>query len=78
MKYVIPEIKTQGKKTFMYNGVKLWNSLPDSIKLIEVNDNFKKKCKKHVFSLMKKNKDSMWIDPSYLVLKFWQNFSLKN
>ena len=48
--YVIPEIKTQGKKTFMYNGARLWNSLPDSIKLIEVKNNFKKKCKKHFFS----------------------------
>ena len=25
--------------SFMYNGVKLWNSLPDSIKLIEVKGN---------------------------------------
>ena len=33
----------------MYNGVRLWNSLPDSIKLIEVKDNFKKKCKKLFF-----------------------------
>ena len=54
MNYVIPEIKTQGKKTFMYNGATLWNSLPDSIKLIEViKDNLKKKCKKHFFGLMK-------------------------
>ena len=45
MNNVIPEIKTQGKETFMYNGTRLWNSLPDSIKLIEVKDNFKKKCK---------------------------------
>ena len=51
MNYVIPEIKTQGKKTFMYNGVRSWNSLPDSIKLMEVKNNFKKKCKKHFFQL---------------------------
>ena len=49
MNYVIPEIKTQGKKTFTYNGARLWNSLPDSIKLIEVKDNFKKKSK-NIFS----------------------------
>ena len=58
MNYVIPEIKTQGKKTFTYNEARLWNSLPDSIKLIEVKDNFKKKCKKHFFNVMKKNEDS--------------------
>ena len=47
MNYVIPEIpeiKTQGKKTFMCNGATLWNSLPNSLKLIEVKGNFKKKC----------------------------------
>ena len=43
---VIPEIKTQGKKTFMYNGAKLWNSLPVSMKSIEDKENFRKKCKK--------------------------------
>ena len=57
MNYVIPEIKTQGKKTFMYNGARLWNSLPDSIKLIEVKDNFKKSVN-FFFSLMKRNEDS--------------------
>ena len=37
----------------MCNGARLWNSLPDSIKLIEVKDNSKKKR----FSLMKTNED---------------------
>ena len=36
MNYVIPEIKTQGKKTVMCNGGRLWNRLPVSIKLIDV------------------------------------------
>ena len=57
MNYVLPEIKTQSKKMFIYNEARLWNSLPDSIKLIEIKDNFKKKCKKN-FSLMKRNEDS--------------------
>ena len=39
MNYVIPEFKTQGKKTFMYNGATLWNSLPDSIKFIGIKGN---------------------------------------
>ena len=41
-----------------YNVARLWNSLPDSIKVIEIKDNFRKKCKKHFFSLMKSNEDS--------------------
>ena len=52
MNYVIPEVPTQGKKTFMYNGVRFWDSLPDSIKLIEVKDSFKKKCKNLFFCLL--------------------------
>jgi len=58
MSYVLPNIKTQGKKTFMYNGAKLWNSLPVSMKTIECKDNFKKKCKKYFFSLMEKSENS--------------------
>ena len=35
LSFVLPEIKTQGKRTFIYNGTKLWNSLPLNIKVIE-------------------------------------------
>ena len=45
--YVIPEVKTQGKRTFMYNGAKLWNSLEVSTRSIQCKDRFKKECKKH-------------------------------
>ena len=58
MTYVLPNIKTQGKKTFMYNGAKLWNSLPVSMKRIECMDNFKMKCKKYFFGLMEKKENS--------------------
>ena len=58
MSYVLPKIKTQGKKTFMYNGAKLWNSLPVSMKTTECKDNFKKKGKKYFFSLMEKCENS--------------------
>ena len=52
LSFVLPEIKTQGKRTFMYNGAKLCNSLPLNIKVIEHRDNFKRKCKKYFFDLM--------------------------
>ena len=58
MSYVLPKIKTQGKKTFMYNGAKLWNSLSVSMRSIESKDRFKKDCKKHFFSLMKNSENS--------------------
>ena len=29
---VIPQVSTQGKKTFMYNAAKQWNMLPNSLK----------------------------------------------
>ena len=54
MNYVIPEIKRQGKKSFMYNGVKLWSILPVSIKLIEVKEKCKRSVKKLFFNLMEK------------------------
>ena len=58
MSYVPADIKTQGKETFMYNGAKLWNSLPISIKSIQCKDSFKKSCKKYFFGLMEKSENS--------------------
>ena len=52
MSYVIPEIKTQGSKTFMYNGAKAWNDLPNVIKDIDSKDVFKSKCKSYLFDKM--------------------------
>ena len=35
--------KHKSKKTFMYNGEKLWNKLPNSLKVTDVNENLKNK-----------------------------------
>ena len=43
MSYVIPESKMQGKKTFMYNGAKLWNSLDVSTRSIQCKNRLKKR-----------------------------------
>ena len=58
MSYVLPEIKSQGKKSFMFNGARLWNGLPVSIRAIESKDNFKKKCKSFFFKEMEKIENS--------------------
>jgi hypothetical protein len=39
-----------GNSVFQYNGVKMWNSLPESIRLMEKYDNFKKELSKHMIS----------------------------
>ena len=61
LSYVLPEIKTHGGKTFMYNGAKLWNSLPVSLRSIESRDNFKIKCKKFFFDQMKNIENSQFV-----------------
>ena len=58
MSYVLPEIKSQGKKSFMYNGARLWNGLPVSIRSIDNKENFKKKCKKYFFKEMENTENS--------------------
>ena len=50
--YVIPHVNTQGSLSFMYNGAKLWNKLPGSIKSSESKDVFKSKCKAYLFNKM--------------------------
>lgn len=52
MCYVIPQVKTQGKLSFSYNGAKLWNSLPTFIKSLKSCDSFKFKCKAHLLDEM--------------------------
>ncbi len=52
LSYVIPDVKTQGKLSFKYNGAKLWNNLADHIKLVESKNDYKKKCKAFMFDEM--------------------------
>ena len=59
--YVIPQVKTQGSLSFMYNGAKLWNSLPDDIKNVNTKENFKKKCKAYLFEDMEKVESDQFV-----------------
>lgn len=52
-KFNIPQVGTQGKRTFNYNGAKLWNDLPASIKIINEKITFKSKVKEFLLSNMK-------------------------
>jgi hypothetical protein len=61
MSYVIPPVKTQGSKTFMYNGAKLWNELPVKIKSANTKDLFKSKCKTFLFNKMSLKETSDFI-----------------
>ena len=52
MSYVIPRVGTQGSKSFMFNGAKLWNNLPSQIKLVNTKEGFKYKCREFLFKTM--------------------------
>ena len=59
--FVIPHVKKQGSLTFMYNGAKLRNSLPDDIKLSNSKENFKKKCKAYMFDDMERLENDQFV-----------------
>ena len=46
----VPKINTITAKTFYYNAITLWNSLPDNVKSLQNKDSFKKSLKSHLFS----------------------------
>ena len=62
MSYVIPHVKTQGSKTLMYNGAKLWNDLPVTIKSFNTKDLLKSKCTTFLF-----NKNSLKETSDFIV-----------
>ena len=59
--FSIPNVNTQGKKSFRYNGIILWNSLPGSIKQIEDKQSFKRECKNLLFQKMSNIENSDYI-----------------
>lgn len=56
--FIVSDAKSHSKVSFKCNGVKLWNSLPNSIRNSDSKDKFKKCCKKYLMSkMLKKEKD---------------------
>ena len=45
MSFSIPSVKTQGKHTFRYTGITLWNNLPMHVKQSQDLKQFKHNCK---------------------------------
>ena len=59
--FVIPSVKSQGKKSFVYNSIKDWNSLPLSIRVNATKNNFKIKLKDHLFTTMEKEENDIYV-----------------
>lgn len=57
MSFSIPHVNSNGKKSFFYSGIILWNNLPNNVKKCKSYDAFKSMCKSH-FSDQMINLDS--------------------
>jgi len=53
--FFVPSIKGATSKTFYYNGIKLWNSLPRDLKETENNNCFKKHLKNYLSAEMSRH-----------------------
>ena len=58
--YVIPRVNNFGSTSFMFNGAKLWNSLPTVVKEADSLNSFKQKCKMYLFNKMKEEEESLF------------------
>ena len=61
LSYAITSVNSHGKRSFKYNGAFLWNQLPVSIRMCESKDNFKAKCKKHLYENMLASEQSDYV-----------------
>ena len=59
--FSVPNVKSQGIKTFKFSGIKLWNNLPEVIRSCSTKELFKAKCKKHLSEIMKKEEDCEFV-----------------
>ena len=58
MSFNVPNVKSNGKVTFNYSGIVLWNKLPIRVKESKELNKFKKSCKLHLANAMvKEEKD---------------------
>jgi len=59
--FEILHVKTHGSRSFKFNGVKLWNSLPNYIKCAENKDTFKYKCKQYLTKKMVIKENAIYV-----------------
>ena len=50
-----PRMGTHGQRTFLYQSISLWNSLPNTIQSQQCKDIFKKEVKSHFIDVLLKN-----------------------
>lgn len=65
MSYMLPTVKSQGKCSFIYNGIKYWNNLQRQIKMIENKQRFKRECKKFLLDEMRKEEMSSFVNKQF-------------
>ena len=58
--FTVPQVNSNGKLTFKWNGVKLWNKLPNYIKSCDSKKKFKSQYKKYLFNEMIKVENSIY------------------
>ena len=49
---ILPQVGPFGKKAFYFIGAKIWNQLPNDIRILESKQAFKAKCKEHFMSAL--------------------------
>jgi hypothetical protein len=59
--YILPHVKTQGKKTFKYNGIRLWNSLSLELRCSNSKEIFKQNLKEVFMLKMKDEEESEFV-----------------
>lgn len=59
--FKLPHVKSQGAKTFRFNAIKLWNSLPLNIKTSETKELFKRRCKTFLMSKMESKENNAYV-----------------
>ena len=59
--YNVPHVNSVTSTTFYFIGIKLWNALPDQIKLVSDRHNFKHKVKHHLIDLQRVETSNVYV-----------------
>ena len=59
--FFVPRVTNEASKTFYFNAIKNWNSLPDYIKVIEHENAFKEKLKLHLRKKARDREHSLFV-----------------
>ena len=57
--FTLPNVKSNGHNSFMYNGAKLWNDV--NFKIPETRDLFKSKCKRYMMYKIKNEEENEFV-----------------